>query len=83
MRPFPWIVRLGLFAVGFGVGFSHHEAPSTTQPTLIEIRVLSSDTKAIVPSSVPPVLFLPPRLRTSCVDLEHLVCKEDPMKWRL
>jgi len=54
MRPFPWTVRLGLFAVGFGVGLSHYEAPSTKQPVLIEIRVEHPDRNLIVPASVPP-----------------------------
>jgi hypothetical protein len=38
MRPFPWIVRVGLFAVGFGAGLSHYRAPSTHH--VIEIRLL-------------------------------------------
>ena len=46
MRPFPWIVRVGLFAVGFGVGLSHYRAPSTQQLQVIEIRLID-------PGSVP------------------------------
>jgi len=83
MRPVRWIVRLGLFAVGFGVGLSHYDVPSATQPILIEIRVMSPDTNHTVPSSIPPATFMQPRLRTSCVELEHPLCHQDPMKWRL
>ena len=43
MRPLPWIVRVGLFAVGFGVGLSHYKAPSTQRPIVIEIRVVNPD----------------------------------------
>jgi len=39
MRPFPWIVRVGLFAVGLGAGLSHYRAPST-QHQVIEIRLV-------------------------------------------
>ena len=45
MRPFPWIVRVGLFAVGFGAGLSHYGAPSTQRPVLIEIRAANPDIK--------------------------------------
>jgi hypothetical protein len=74
---------LGLFTVGFMVGLWPYKAPSKTQPILIEIRVMSSETKAMVPSFVPPAPLSPHRLRTACVELEHPVCQEDPMKWRL
>ena len=44
MRPFPWIARVGLFAVGFGAGLSHYRAPSTQlQPVSIEIRLANTD----------------------------------------
>ena len=39
MRPIPWLVRVGLFAVGFGVGLSHYQSPSTPQPIVIELRL--------------------------------------------
>jgi hypothetical protein len=41
MRPFPWIVRLGLFAVGFGIGLSYYGPKSTHQPILIELRIVN------------------------------------------
>ena len=45
MRPLPWIVRAGLFAVGFGVGLSHYKAPSTPPPILVNVLIVDSDSQ--------------------------------------
>ena len=39
MRPFPWIIRVSLFAVGFGIGLSHHEAPAPQRPVVLELHL--------------------------------------------
>jgi hypothetical protein len=54
MRPFPWIIRLGLFAVGFGAGLSHYRAPLTQAP-VVEIHFIHPDAKPAVsePSASP------------------------------
>jgi hypothetical protein len=51
MRPFPWIIRVGLFAVGFGAGLSHYQAPLTQAP-VVEIHLISPEAKPAV--SEPP-----------------------------
>ena len=72
MRPLAWIARLGLFAVGFGIGLSQPKTPSTPQPLVIEIHVKISETLPI-PASVPPSVtpFEPP----SCVELDGSLCE--------
>ena len=52
MRPFPWIVRAGLFAVGFGVGLSHYKAPSTQPPILVNVLVVDSDSQRAASKSL-------------------------------
>lgn len=44
MRPIPWIIRVGLFAVGFGAGLSHYRAPATQRPVVIEFHIVNSET---------------------------------------
>lgn len=39
MRPIPWIIRVGLFAVGFGAGLSHYKPQSTPQQIIVELRI--------------------------------------------
>jgi hypothetical protein len=54
MRPFPWIIRVGLFVVGLGAGLFHYQ-PQRTQPTIIlkiqltkpEIQAISSPERGI------------------------------------
>jgi hypothetical protein len=61
MRPFPWTVRVILFAVGFGAGLSQYRAPSTQPPLVIEIHVVKTDVQRAVsepptlPSTFPPL----------------------------
>jgi hypothetical protein len=38
MRAGPWLIRLGLFAVGFGIGLSSYESDSQ-RPVIINVRV--------------------------------------------
>jgi hypothetical protein len=76
MRPLPWILRLGLFAVGFGVGLSHYRAPWTKQPIVIEISVENPNSNFIVPASVPPTSVTQPRYRPPASSLEILPLPE-------
>jgi len=39
MRPFPWIIRVSLFAVGFGIGVSQFKAPPQQQPIVLELHL--------------------------------------------
>jgi hypothetical protein len=47
MRPFPWILRVGLFALGFGVGLSHYKPLSVYRPIIIEHVEAKRDLQAI------------------------------------
>jgi hypothetical protein len=38
VRPIPWMVRLGLFAVGFGIGLSRYPSGPPQQTVIIEMR---------------------------------------------
>jgi hypothetical protein len=38
MRPFPWIIRVSLFAVGLSVGMSHYQAPPAEIPIILELH---------------------------------------------
>jgi hypothetical protein len=79
MRRLPWLVRLGLFAVGFGVGLSNNPPPSTSRPILIEIRMVSPEDVS-VPASMPRRFAGQPPSHGSCL-IEHSFCPE--MKRRL
>lgn len=50
MRPFPWIIRVGLFAVGFGAGLSHYKPPSTPQHIVLELRIERAGSNAVFAS---------------------------------
>ena len=43
MRPIPWLIRTGLFAVGFGVGLWHYESTPPQQPVIIELEIVMPD----------------------------------------
>jgi hypothetical protein len=59
VRPIPWLIRLALFAVGFGVGVSQNKPTSSQRPVTIEVEILLQDSTHTVPvrSTVPEVLF--------------------------
>ena len=38
MRPFPWIIRVGLFGVGLGAGLLHSQ-PHRTQPSSLILKI--------------------------------------------
>jgi hypothetical protein len=58
VRPIPWLIRLALFAVGFGVGVSHNKNNPPQQPVTIEVQIILEDSQHTVPvrSTVPEVL---------------------------
>ena len=39
MRPFPLIIRVSLFAVGFGIGLAHHKPPTPQRPVVLELHL--------------------------------------------
>ena len=45
MRPIPWLIRTGLFAVGFGVGLSHDKSTPPHQPVIIELQIVLPDSR--------------------------------------
>jgi hypothetical protein len=59
VRPIPWLIRLALFAVGFGVGVSHNKQTPPQQPVTIEVQILVEGSKNTIPvrHTVPDVLF--------------------------
>jgi hypothetical protein len=59
VRPIPWLIRLALFAVGFGVGVSHNKHTPPQQPVIIEVQILLEDSKNTIPvrNTVPGVSF--------------------------
>jgi hypothetical protein len=56
MRPFPLLVRVGLFAVGFGAGLSHYRAPATPRPVIIQLHIVNPEVK----HTIAPVAPEPP-----------------------
>ena len=56
MRPFPLLVRVGLFAVGFGAGLSHYRAPATPRPVIIQLHIVNPEVK----HTIAPVAPVPP-----------------------
>ena len=56
MRPFPLLVRVGLFAVGFGAGLSHYRAPATPRPVIIQLHIVNPEVK----HTIGPVMPEPP-----------------------
>jgi hypothetical protein len=38
MRPFSWIIRVSLFAVGFGIGLAHHKPSTPQRPIVLELH---------------------------------------------
>ena len=68
MRPIPWMLRLGLFAVGFGIGLSHSQFTSPKRPIVIEVQFLP-ETASGQPSretSARPDVSLAPSLDEVC-----------------
>ena len=53
MRPFPLLVRVGLFAVGFGAGLSHYRAPATPGPVIIQLHIVNPEVKHIIAPIAP------------------------------
>ena len=51
MRPFPMLVRVSLFAVGFGLGVSHVK-PQPAQPTVVlELHLPKKDVQDVMYSA--------------------------------
>ena len=64
MRPFPLLVRVGLFAVGFGAGLSHYRAPATPRPVIIQLQIVSPEIKhTIAPGTPNPDPVVTPVIR--------------------
>ena len=53
MRPFPLLVRVGLFAVGFGAGLSHYRAPATPRPVIIQLHIVNPEVKHTIAPIAP------------------------------
>ena len=53
MRPFPLLVRVGLFAVGFGAGLSHYRAPATPRPVIIQLHIVNPEIKHTIAPIAP------------------------------
>jgi len=53
MRPFPLLVRVGLFAVGFGAGLSHYRAPATPSPVIIQLHIVNPEVKHTIAPELP------------------------------
>ena len=51
MRPFPMLVRVSLFAVGFGLGVSHIKPQPTLPPIVLELHLSKKDMQAVMKSS--------------------------------
>ena len=58
MRPFPLLVRVGLFAVGFGAGLSHYRAPATPRPVIIQLHIVNPEVKHTI-APVAPIVTEP------------------------
>ena len=56
MRPFPLLVRVGLFALGFGAGLSHYRAPAAPRPVIIQLQIVNPEVK----HTIAPVAPEPP-----------------------
>lgn len=56
MRPFPWLLRVGLFAFGFGVGVSHFGPAPTQRQALVRFLIVeqASKTAGLPLASVSP-----------------------------
>jgi hypothetical protein len=39
MRPLPWTIRVGLFAVGFWAGLSYYKPAPVSRPIIIQLRI--------------------------------------------
>jgi hypothetical protein len=70
MRPFPWLLRVSLFAFGFGVGVSHFGPAPTQRHFLVRFLVVepASKTTHLPLASVSP-------LSQPCVSSKELVHK--------
>jgi hypothetical protein len=51
MRPFPMLVRVSLFAVGFGLGVSHIKPQPTLPPIVLELHLSKKDMQAVMKTS--------------------------------
>ena len=38
MRPFSLMIRVSLFAIGFGIGLAHHKPPTPQRPVVLELH---------------------------------------------
>jgi hypothetical protein len=62
MRPFPLLLRVGLFAVGFGAGLSHYRAPATPRPVIIQLHIVNPEVKHTIapkPTNSDPAVVTP------------------------
>lgn len=62
MRPLPWLIRTGLFAVGFGVGVSHIGSSPPQQPIVIELHIEMPDSSGKKETDAPVTEVSLPRL---------------------
>jgi len=62
VRRLPWLIRIGLFAVGFGVGVSQPESNPPQQPVVIELHILMPDASGKPEPRVPATEVALPRL---------------------
>jgi len=62
VRRLPWLLRIGLFAVGFGVGVSHQGANPPQQPVVIELQIVMPDSSGKREPRVPVTEVSLPRL---------------------
>ena len=59
MRLLPWLVRIGLFTVGFGIGVTHFVSDKPPRPVIIELQILLPDgeyTDRAKPVAFPPAI---------------------------
>jgi len=43
VRPLPWLLRIGFFALGFAFGVLRDGANPVQQPIIIELQIVKSD----------------------------------------
>ena len=58
MRPLPWVIRVSLFALGFGLGLSQYKPAATSRPVILEIHLAvpaSTITSPAAPACAIPV----------------------------
>jgi hypothetical protein len=59
MRPLPWTIRVGLFAVGFWAGLSYYKPAPASRPIIIELRLATKDSSVLLSPAVSEYLPCP------------------------